>query len=173
MAMDNDKQAEILHDQSIHVWGHYLKFFTMFWTVNFVAFGLTVQHVHSYSGRLLIALAFIAQNSLTIVSALAMAKYTKTISSKLSELGNQNLGVFQGMAVWGAKANAYAHLVIIAMWGFTIFVSNTPAPDANPPKHKTQCTTGCSDTKSAANEEDAGEDGNQRTVDNGGDISGG
>lgn len=67
------------------VWDLYIKFYTVFLTVNFIAIGLVVEHV-SLNHRWPIVLAFVVQHIVSAGTAVFMAKYSTTIAGKYNRI---------------------------------------------------------------------------------------
>lgn len=115
-------------------WDIYIKFYTVFLTFNVIGLGFTVQQLPT-DKRLPIAVAFCVQNTLSAVTSIYVAAFsrsTKRQSIALARfLAASDEGHDQdaeipsvlteplipgGMGVWGGLANAGGHLALIACW---------------------------------------------------------
>ncbi len=145
--------ALALQDQVLKAWEFYIKFYTVFHAVNFVALGLVIEKVNDPWNRLFIALAFIAQNAVSGVTAVAMARYTERVADQQCELGFAQLVRYRKAGVWGGYGNAIGHAVIACLWFALIiagFASDPHAGTADGTGHTTVTTTTTSTTTSPA-----------------------
>lgn len=122
------------------IWQLYLTFYVAFLTVNGAALGLTVQYVTSSNGKVVIALAFILQNSLAAGTAARIAKYSSDVSRRMRDLTEfvftngaaSEMGVLPavlqespipaGLGYWGGIANLISHVIFVVLWVIVFIV---------------------------------------------------
>jgi hypothetical protein len=126
-----EKQFEQVSRHLSDVWDLYLKFYTGFLTVNFAALAVAVQYIEEPNDRLPLTVAFIAQNILSLVTAIGIAKYTRfayakqrdvisllaereSLTAKETEAAQSSIPVQAG--TWGGIANAASHVLFILCW---------------------------------------------------------
>jgi hypothetical protein len=114
------------------VWDLYLQFYTVFLTFSIAALALTVQYV-SKSHRPVIVWAFVAQNLISGVTAVLIARFSEDSASRYERLAavyasrdpNLNSTEALNLAVspipgvlgeWGGYANAASHGLLIVCW---------------------------------------------------------
>jgi hypothetical protein len=113
------------------VWDLYVKFYTVFLTVNILGLGLALQHIDR-GNRLPVVLAFVLQNVLTMGTSLVVAHYSIETDKKLIRLTSflQESGdapraaveALQGspvptkLARYAAYANCVASACLIVCW---------------------------------------------------------
>ncbi len=117
------------------VWDLYLKFYTVFLTVNFVALAAVVQHIKD-EGRGIIVVAFLLQNLFSFGTALTIAFFSKKTAerynnlcfhlasqSKYSDviLESAKSSVPGWIGYWGGIANAASHIALMACWIAVIY----------------------------------------------------
>ncbi len=136
--------AIALQDQVLKAWDIYIKFYTVFHTVNFVALGLVVEKVHEPWSRLFIAAAFVAQNATSSVTGLAMGRYTKRVAAQQEDLGFGQLVHYRKAGWWGGLGNALGHWVISVLWILLVawaFVHAAPDTTTTETQSTTMTTT--------------------------------
>ncbi|MCP5133687.1 MAG: hypothetical protein H6976_08800 [Gammaproteobacteria bacterium] len=120
------KQFEERNQNYRTVWDLYLKFYTVFLTVNIIGIGVVVQHVPQKQ-RLPIIAAFVIQNLLSAGTAYCIARFSKEASAELEEFCQQfapestveiltksPLPALLGFrAGW---ANVWSHMAFIICW---------------------------------------------------------
>lgn len=79
-----------LSEQFVAAWQVYIAFYTVFLTVNLAALGVTLEKVAGRKSRVMIAVAFVAQNLLGMATAMAMARYSESLGA-LARLGDDPL----------------------------------------------------------------------------------
>jgi hypothetical protein len=113
-------------------WDLYLKFYVMFVTLNVTAMGLTVQFVHSYQPRVIIAIAFVMENVLSAITAAVIARYSARMAARVKDvaaliaentspaaaiplaLADSPLPGVLGM--WSGVANQVTHVEYSILW---------------------------------------------------------
>ncbi|MEO1009585.1 MAG: hypothetical protein AAFX79_13565 [Planctomycetota bacterium] len=112
--------ASGLQDQVLKAWDIYIKFYTVFLTVNFVAIGVVLEKVTTPFATWLLAIAFIVQNGVSLGTAIGMIVYSKAVFGRQDQLGHAQLPAFQKLARWGGLGNAISHGVLIVLWVITL-----------------------------------------------------
>ena len=114
------------------VWDLYLKTNAVLLTVNVAALALTVQYVGK-ENRIPIILAFVLQHVASTVTAVKVARYSKTTSERAKEIADlllqegepaqapSQVAVKESpipgdLACWGALALGFYHVVFILIW---------------------------------------------------------
>ena len=132
------RQLEETSTQFRSSWELYLKFYTVFLTVNIAALGLTLQFVSGWISRLPIVLAFILQNANSLVTAVQIGKYSRKAGQRMSLLcqdivaeGNERIvlpahlvepALPGELGYWGGIANAMGHGLMVLCWLFVLFI---------------------------------------------------
>ena len=108
------------------VWDMYLKFYTVFLTLNIAGIGLSVEHIKAPLDRWPVAFAFVVQNLLSTGTAIYVAFFSKNASLLVEELAREispevsRIGgrspLPSRLAQYGAWANAASHIVLIVIW---------------------------------------------------------
>ncbi|KHE91966.1 MAG: hypothetical protein K8F52_08485 [Candidatus Scalindua rubra] len=126
--------AKLLLEESFNgyktVWDLYLKFYTVFLSVNLIALAAVLEHI-SQVNRLLIVIAFIAQNAFSLGTAIMIAVFSKKSTARYDVLCrhfavqycNHKIIVelshsptLSWLGVYGGFANAVSHLALICCW---------------------------------------------------------
>lgn len=103
-------------DQLISVWDIYIKFWTVFLTVNLAALGIVIEKVHDKRGGMLIATAFVAQTLIGCVTAVLMSSYSSGLGASLGPSTTSFLEPLRELGRWGGYGNAAGHIVLAAIW---------------------------------------------------------
>lgn len=117
------------------VWDLYLKFYTVFLGFNIAAFAGTVQYITKQPGRRSVSEVFIAENMISLVTAVGMAifsmrssqAFARTCRHYASRLGlepesAEQLGKLTDppwpgtLGLWGGTANAISHFALGYAW---------------------------------------------------------
>jgi len=120
------KQFEERNQNYRTVWDLYLKFYTVFLTVNIVGIGVVVQHVPQQQ-RIPIIAAFVIQNLLSAGTAYFIARFSKEASAEVEELckrlmpedSPELLAKSPLPALLGFRAgwaNVWSHMALIICW---------------------------------------------------------
>lgn len=100
--------------QLTRVWEIYIKFYTVFLTVNLAALGLLAGDFAELNGAgFVVGLAFIVQNAVTFGTAMGMSAYTYTVAK-----AHRDLKPLMGLGIWGGIANAISHVIFIGIWWY-------------------------------------------------------
>ena len=128
------------------VWELYLKFYTVFLTVNLVALGVTVQHIQ-VEARWPIVWAFILQNVVSLGTAVAVGMFSLSTTKRHDALlkqviesspENKKFESLAGCPVPGqlggfcALANVASHVLLMVVW-FAIMDIPVEQTEATPP----------------------------------------
>jgi len=148
MADDTDSRwlKRRLFDENVKsffsAWDLYLKFYTVFFTVNVAGIGLLVQHVPQ-DRRLIIVLTFIGQNILAGGTAYHLTGFGHAVDDRLRALATalsadaakgedllplEKSPLPEMVARYGAWANVVGHVLLSASWFATLFVSGPGRP---------------------------------------------
>lgn len=115
--MDAGETAKELNDQLLRAWSIYIKFFTVFLTVNIAAFGLILPNSDPMSAvRLIVGITFVIQNAIAVVTGIEMANYTRCACESLSALDAAPLSRFGRLGYWGGMGNALGNGIIGLTW---------------------------------------------------------
>lgn len=117
-----------LNEQLIQAWTIYISFFTVFLTVNMTALGVVATKMQLGMARTLIAVTFVAQNAIAVVTGLRMAWYTRDVARQFTQEGAAGLAYFGDLGVWGGYGNAIGNGIIGLMWVALVFVATRPRP---------------------------------------------
>ena len=129
------KNYELRGEYFRFVWENYLKFYTVFLTLNVAGIGLTLQHVPPGLSRWVITAAFLAQNLLSGGTAYGVGRYSKEASGLLEEQGRllTGSGTLVGgapfptaLACYAAKANLVSHFALGLICAFIPFIPSVP-----------------------------------------------
>jgi len=118
------------------VWDLYVKFYTVFLTVNIVGIGVVVQHV-AQTQRLPIIVAFIVQNLLSAGTAYYVAQFSKTASAEVESLSRilvpqndeallRSSPLPARLGEYAAWANLLSHVALIGCWIGVWFIPLAP-----------------------------------------------
>jgi len=132
------------------VWDLYLKFYTVFMTLNFTALGIAIQYINK-DQRSPLVYAFILQNALGAMTAIGVALYSRRAADQQKAIINLGIEataysqelkahlalgtpIPRTLTVWAGVANALSHLLFIACWiaSFTIELKTPPSGNARP-----------------------------------------
>ncbi len=112
------------------VWDLYLKFYTVFLTVNLVALAAVVEHVKTEE-RNIIVLAFVIQNLFSTGTAIIIAIFSRKTAKRYNDicihlvkdnncpdviLESAKSSVPGWVGYWGGIANAASHIALSACW---------------------------------------------------------
>ena len=97
----------------MRVWDIYIKFHTVWMSVNVVALGLQVQYVATVGGRIVLLIAFVLQNLLALWTSINIASYTKAMTGDLKA---DSLKRFGKLGKNGAIANGAVYVILTALW---------------------------------------------------------
>lgn len=115
------------------VWDLYLKFYTVFLTMNIVGLGVVVQHVKSIEPRWWIVAAFTVQNLLSAGTAFWISRFCTDASNEVERLSSAILSGSDAvedelrkllkssplpawLGVYAAWANLISHFALISLW---------------------------------------------------------
>ena len=106
-------------------WDMYLKFYTVFLTMNVAGLGLVVQYI-DINRRWPLIVAFAIQNTLSAITAVSMGLYSRSVASQLIALRHQITGVREfdppassvpaQLMWWAGLANAIASITLVFCW---------------------------------------------------------
>ena len=129
------------HCQNLrHSWDLYIKFYTVFLTINIVCLGATVQHI-SQGNRWPIVFTFIIQNLISTITAILFGRNTKSTASKVTNVAKAIIKSEQEridatelkeiidsgpipsqLGIWAGWANAASHIALIFCWCAVLFI---------------------------------------------------
>lgn len=128
----NELKAKLIEEKLLFLrfcWEQYMKFYTVFLTVNIVAVGLVVEHVDSRMDRLPIAAVFIVHNIIAAITPLKLRSMSNFARKELSNAvtsGNpesemavfvRNLEVLPArFAGWAGIANSISQFGFALLW---------------------------------------------------------
>jgi hypothetical protein len=122
--MTPEKLAEALNSQLLGAWDIYVKFFTVFLTVNITALGVVVTKIRPGKARSVISITFFIQNVIAFVTGIMMARYTGQITEQLARIASE-LSIFSSLGRWGGIANAIGNGIIGVTWLVIIFIGES------------------------------------------------
>lgn len=100
--MESVNVVKELNDQVLRAWDIYIKFFTVFLTVNIAALGLIVEKTQPGSAaRWVVGITFVVQNAIAVITGLEMARYTRRATASLTEMKADALSAFGRLGNWG------------------------------------------------------------------------
>ena len=116
-------------------WETYVKFYTVFFTVNFTAIAVTIQYLDGKTGRAAMCLAFVVQNLLASGTALRMGlrapqlqRQCETYAQIGATVNNETLPaallqspILGKLGLYAGIANFIGHLVFITVWMLMFF----------------------------------------------------
>jgi hypothetical protein len=131
-----------LSQQFRMVWDIYIKFYTAFIVVNMTGLGLVAEKIERLETKRVIMWAFIFQNVLSGLTALAIAAYSHDVDDRMSKLLTARVAMAQAatpetpseqaarpyapllvrstvpgpLGVWGGAANALGHVFFVVCW---------------------------------------------------------
>lgn len=124
---DHDS-VKLLNEQCLRAWDIYIKFFSVFLTVNIIALGVVIEKVDSTSGRLMISIVFAGENLLALVTGVAMTRYTARVADEVVRGGRAPLALFGRLGRWGGIANSVGHVLLFAAW---VAINFAPLPGSS------------------------------------------
>ena len=114
-------------------WELYLKFYTVFLTMNVAGLGLVVQYI-DMDRRWPIVAAFAIQNTLSAITAVSMGLYSRSAASQLIALCRKITGVTEFVAPaspvpaqlmwWAGLANAISSITLVLCWVVVLSVKS-------------------------------------------------
>ena len=121
------------------IWDIYIKFYTVFITVNFTALGLVIQYVDT-DQRIVLVSSFVIQNLFSAATAVGMSAYSRFASDQQQAIINAH-SIVDGtdtkshplaylapiptkLTYWGGIANGLSHLLFIACWVASLYIKN-------------------------------------------------
>ena len=115
-------------------WELYMKFHTVFLTVNLAALGATIQYVKQPNERLPIIVAFALQNLLFCVTSFGMGMYSRSFVAQHEKLlgkiaDEAGLSDSKGetippwLALWSGCSNGLGGLLLIGCWVACYFIT--------------------------------------------------
>ena len=120
------------------MWDLYLKFYTVFLTINIAGLAVAIEFVEKISEWRFFYVAFLFQNIISAFTALSMSRYSKRACKEIEALGTTMIHsietgnsyllgksytspVPKNLAVWSGIANALSHVAFIAIWVWFIW----------------------------------------------------
>jgi hypothetical protein len=122
------------------VWDLYLKFYTVFLTFNILGLGVAVQHIPT-DRRLVIVVAFVLQNALSMVTALFVAHFSNSTARRIEEISafiardgdpqSEELRLPPQLSesplpgrlgFWSGCGCAFSHLTLVGCWIATLYM---------------------------------------------------
>jgi len=122
------------------LWDLYLKFYTVFLTFNILGLGVALQYIPT-DRRLVITVAFILQNALSMFTALSVAHFSHISAGKIESISafiardlnphSQELRLAPVLSespipgrlgFWSGCGCAFSHLTLIGCWIATLYI---------------------------------------------------
>lgn len=108
-------------------WEAYLKFYTVFLTVNMVAVGVVMEVRDAETTLAVIVIIFLIQNLVSLGTALGIVWYSRNVSREvrqhfyaiapsLAVKASVNSPLPGPLTIWGGTANAIGQLALIGAW---------------------------------------------------------
>lgn len=112
------------------IWELYIRFYTVFLTVNFTAVAITIQYFSNPSARAVMCISFILQNCLAAGTAINISLLSPALQVQCEEyatvgaaLSGESLParlrippIAGKLGQWGGIANFVGHFVFICVW---------------------------------------------------------
>lgn len=137
------KQYEEYMLQLRTTWDLYLKFYTVFLTINVIGLGATVQHI-TQANRWPVVLAFIVQNLVSSITAIRVGFSAKTTQHDIQEVSNAMVHIDESkndydslkevatkspiqtnLALWAGIANFISHITLIICWLAVLWIPSS------------------------------------------------
>jgi hypothetical protein len=124
------------------VWDIYIKWYTVFLSVNVLALGAVVQYVHQ-ENRWIIVLSFVIQNVLGLGTAVMIARFSAATASRIETVIRcivspeivdgvprelRDSPIPGKLGAWSGYANAIGNAALIAGWIALPFIPTVPVP---------------------------------------------